>query len=500
MKRKSARKHSSRSQKAHKRVKSPYLKYLGIAFVILVIILLLSNASKGRNVLGDTAPPPGSPPSGGSAPAQSAPAQQAAPQQSAPAQQQAPQQSAPAQQTQPQPQHQTQSSGQQMPQGGMNPQQMNQQQMTPQQQQQYQQYQGASKQEQQNMMQQYQQTQGNQQYTQQGQPQPQGNQQQGGSFGGVTGKQTVSSTNPNGANTNTQQQNNYQGTQVSPQTVEQMRQQWQQQMQQWQQEAAKNGFQISTTQFPQNGQGNTQNNNGSFQNNNNNSQNGNGSFQNNSSFQTLPSLSQLPSIKGVFNVSAANNTNVNINDGSTKVVLGGQGSNQTAKVVKSDGTQVQINKTDVDKIVKAMEIETGSQIKNSGNTFIMTRGTVEASTTLPVSFNIATKTLTVQTPNGVQEVKVLPDEAIQRVLAANVIGKLDTSITGQQAGNSSTSKVELTQVNNEIAYKVQGSIPKRFLGVLPVSISKTAFLSAKDGKVISTTQGFFSRFLGTISF
>jgi len=146
------------------------------------------------------------------------------------------------------------------------------------------------------------------------------------------------------------------------------------------------------------------------------------------------------------------------------------------------------------KINSAIQLETGSTVSQSGNTFTITRGQVQANTNFPISFNVATKTFTVQTPSGQQQVSVMPDEALQKLFQSSTISHLQT---GQ---NNQSPTVQLTQINNQPVYQVQGVSQKRFLGFLPVFIQKTAFLSAQSGSLVSTNESFFSKILDSISF
>lgn len=278
--------------------------------------------------------------------------------------------------------------------------------------------------------------------------------------------------------TQTQPQTSGQPQQFSPQQYEQMKQQYTEMRKQWEQEAAKNGFQIQpvpsgTQTFP----------------NTNSAQ----------SSQSTPSLNSFPTIRGNFNVTATNsNTHVNLNDGNTKIQLGAQNANLKAR--KSDGSEVEIDKSEVEKITTAIKLETGSEIKNNGDTFVMKRGEVEAQTKFPISFNVATKTFTVQTQNGDQEVKVLPDEVVQKLVQSNVINKLQTTSQGQGTSTTTSSGVQLTELNNQAVYQVEGTSQQKFFGFIPVSITKTTYVSAKTGDLVTTNQTFFSRFLDTVSF
>lgn len=329
-----------------------------------------------------------------------------------------------------------------------------------------------------------------------GQNQFQPSQNQQGSF---NSRQETGRQNSNPGTQNFQNQQNQPNNQSSPNSgpgqqgqgsnFQPNPAQMQQFQRQFQQEAAKAGFQINGklpeqfVQFQQNTLGSTGSN--------------SGPSGNSSQNAALPSLKDFPTISGKFEVltSGGGGGNINLNDANTRIQLGGSGGGQGFRVLKSDGTQVQIEKEAFEKINTAIKLETGSDVSQTGNTFVLRRGQVEANTQLPISFNVATKTFTVQTPNGEQQVNVLPDEVAQKVLQSGAISQIHEGTSGN------TTSVSLTQVNNQAVYEVEGTSSQKFLGFVPVSITKTVFVSAQTGNTVSTnSKGLFSGLLDTLSF
>lgn len=240
-------------------------------------------------------------------------------------------------------------------------------------------------------------------------------------------------------------------------------QKFQQLQQQWQQEATKFGFQIQnpTNQNDNSGPGN----------------------QRNLSNGQLPPLNSFPSIQGNFNVQggAGGGEQINLNDG-TRVNLG------SLRAIRPDGTQVEIDKDAREKIQAVIKLETGSEFSQTGNTFTVKRGEVSASTDLPVSFNVATKTFTVQTGNGEQEVNVLPDQAVAKIAESSA------------NFNADSQGIKLIEFNNEPVFEIPGTSKQRFFGFIPIGIQQTSLVSAKDGNLLTTNQSTFSRIVDTFSF
>lgn len=496
VKRKSARKRSS-----HKSSRNSFVfwNYLIISSLIIVFVVKpMYKSLQTSNVLGVSLLAQEMPPPGNENPPQQP--QQPPPQEQAPMQQTQPQQQMQQEQAQQQPNQQqvqqmTDQQKQMMQQAQQNPQQY--QQMSPEQKQ------TMSKQ----MQQQYQQP-------QQQIPMEQRRQmdQQTQNPNTTTNKPNMNTGSTNDPSTYQpmtaeqqkqmyQQAQQYQGAtedqkkqmdQMFQKSREQSQQQYQQTQQQWQQDAAKNGFQISegpSSQYQQyllQTKTNTTTNQTGVEKNTQQTTN-----QTGSQFQPLPPSSVFPSIQGAFFVQGSSNNSqntVNLNDGNTKIQLGTQNSNLFLKAVRADGTKVEIDKTAFEKIATAIKLETGSEITQKENKFVMKRGDIEAQTKFPVSFNVATKTFTVQTPKGEHEVTILPDEAVQKLMENNIIA------------SAPTSQIELTEYNNQPVYEVSGSTKQKMFGFLPINIEKTSVVSAQTGSVVNTNQGIFSRFIDTLSF
>lgn len=123
---------------------------------------------------------------------------------------------------------------------------------------------------------------------------------------------------------------------------------------------------------------------------------------------------------------------------------------------------------------------------------IIERLNVQALTDLPLSVDLATNILTVTTPVGEKQVIVLPDQAVQNMLAANVIDRLggEALVEELRQGNIQTlgQVIALGLSNNLPVYRVQGLKEHRFLGFFPVTTDVTVTVSAETGEVVDTDQ------------
>lgn len=126
------------------------------------------------------------------------------------------------------------------------------------------------------------------------------------------------------------------------------------------------------------------------------------------------------------------------------------------------------------------------------NKAIVERLNVQALTELPLSVDLNTNILTVTTPAGEMQVTILPDQAVQNMLAANVIDRLggQALVDEVRQGNIQTlgQVIELGLRNNVPVYHVQGIKEHRFLGFFPVTTDVMVTVSAETGEVVNTDQ------------
>ncbi len=104
----------------------------------------------------------------------------------------------------------------------------------------------------------------------------------------------------------------------------------------------------------------------------------------------------------------------------------------------------------------------------------------------PLSVNPATRELTVTTPAGSKVVAVLPQQAIDNMLATGIV----TTTTG----------VDLkTEPDGSLTYNINGTKNKKLLGVFDVAIPKNLIVSAQTGQVLTVNQSIFAKILDFLS-
>jgi hypothetical protein len=118
------------------------------------------------------------------------------------------------------------------------------------------------------------------------------------------------------------------------------------------------------------------------------------------------------------------------------------------------------------------------------------QGNTGAMTKFPLSVDPETHVLTVTTPHGVKQVSVLPDKAIEHMLAANVVNRVA----------SQSSKLELTDFHGVPVYEIDGVSDQKLFGFIPVGIRKKVKVSASTGQVAEVEQDLGSKLLDAVAF
>lgn len=197
-------------------------------------------------------------------------------------------------------------------------------------------------------------------------------------------------------------------------------------------------------------------------------------------------------------------TRIDITSGGIKTRLEIRDDRVVIKAEQEDGTEVELED---DAILKIDERLGASGIKvatASAGKFVLQRGTTGAVTNFPLSIDLATNTLSINTPSGVKTVAVLPDQAVQNLIAANVISRIGGSAIVDEVIKNNLSTISeiitLGERNGVPVYEINGVSDQKLLGFIPVQIQKTAAVSAQTGEVVSTDLSLGGRLLDLLSF
>ena len=170
--------------------------------------------------------------------------------------------------------------------------------------------------------------------------------------------------------------------------------------------------------------------------------------------------------------------------------------NKSETILQTPDTHVELKhqgSTEIQIQNNGRRVEIGS---SSAGEFSLKSGGVKAKSHFPLSVNPKTNQLTVTTPAGPKTVTILPNQAVQNLLQKQIL----SSVTQTSSSGAAANSISLTQVNNQPAFAVQGVADKKVLGLFPVSLNKTVYVSAQNGSVLQTQESFFNKILEALSF
>lgn len=184
----------------------------------------------------------------------------------------------------------------------------------------------------------------------------------------------------------------------------------------------------------------------------------------------------------------------------TKIKIETEGDKVRIKAEQENEDEVELEDEALEEVNKALEEEAITVGTDSAKRLVIERKNVEAQTHFPLSIDLATKSLIVTTPAGVKTVTVLPDAAVANLIDKRIITDVVNASDSAATLPFGASRIELKDLDNKLVFEVKGIRKKKLLGLLPVSIAKTAFVSAENGDLVQVNESVFNRFLDALSF
>lgn len=202
-------------------------------------------------------------------------------------------------------------------------------------------------------------------------------------------------------------------------------------------------------------------------------------------------------------------TRTDVYQGGTKVRFEREGDRFRIKVEDEAGGETELGEDDILTIDERadrnmIKIRTFSSAGDQArHRAIIERLNTQALTDLPLAVNLETNELTVTTPSGERTVTVLPDQAVQSMLAANVVDKIDGESLLEliRSGGIETldQVIELSEENGTAVYEIQGVKNHRLLGIFKVTTDVKVTVSAETGEILDEDQSFFDDILDLFS-
>ncbi|MEK7605902.1 MAG: hypothetical protein AAB478_05280 [Patescibacteria group bacterium] len=197
-------------------------------------------------------------------------------------------------------------------------------------------------------------------------------------------------------------------------------------------------------------------------------------------------------------------TKIEVEHGELKIkykVVNGQ---VVKKIEDEDGTEVELDEDEQSELENEAEQELedeGIEISSQSGKPTLRRNGVVASTQFPLSIDVGTNQLIVTTAAGSKAVSILPDEAVQALLATKIVDQIDTTSTTPTPDGSSGAgtQVDLQIIDGSPVYEMNGTKEYKFLAFIPVTQPVKAVVSAESGQVVGVQKSFITNFIDLLS-
>lgn len=170
------------------------------------------------------------------------------------------------------------------------------------------------------------------------------------------------------------------------------------------------------------------------------------------------------------------------------------------KAEQEDGEEIELEDETLDEIENRLD-DDDIDIATAGGNFVLSKKHIGAITHFPISIDLATNTLVINTPAGQKEVTILPDKAVSNILTRGILSKIEIAgaTESAQIEGAETEGIVLDEKNGVPIYEISGTSAQRLLGLLPVSVKRKVIVSAQTGVIESTRESLFSRILDLLS-
>lgn len=196
---------------------------------------------------------------------------------------------------------------------------------------------------------------------------------------------------------------------------------------------------------------------------------------------------------------------VEVEKGKLKLKYSTQNGKSQLEAEGEHGQEVHLKTDELSDIKEGLDDELekeGIKISTASGRMVIAKHEVAAQTSFPLSIDAATNQLTVTTPSGQKIVAILPDQAVNSLLTTGILNKIASQSAGlaltTDIGNLSN-VVSLESMNNDLVYKVLGDKDYKLFGLLPVSTSATAFVSAQTGHLVAEERPLISELIKLLS-
>lgn len=193
-----------------------------------------------------------------------------------------------------------------------------------------------------------------------------------------------------------------------------------------------------------------------------------------------------------------------IRTGGLRIEVKREGDRVVTRVKNEDDEEVELEEEELEELRDEAEEgleEEGVRIATGEAQPVLVQDGRRVRTNFPLSVS-ATGELMVTTPAGTKVVAVLPRQAVNNMLTAGILTRVEEGVVAGEAtsGAAVQGGIELTKVNNTPVYVITGVRQQNFLGLVPVAIKIKTVVSAENGQLLDVQQGILARALDLLSF
>lgn len=197
-------------------------------------------------------------------------------------------------------------------------------------------------------------------------------------------------------------------------------------------------------------------------------------------------------------------TKIEIENGTLKLRYKVENGQVVLRAENEAGEDVELSDDDLGKLEDAVgeELDDDATLaQTTDNQLSVTKNQVTAVTDFPLAIDVATKQLIITTPDGQKTVTILPDQAVQNLLATGIVNTVEqnTDTASQKQPETLNGNVKLEIRNNKVVYKINGVKTHRMLGFIPVTTPVTAFVSADTGNTVAKQQSVLTNIVDLLS-
>lgn len=145
----------------------------------------------------------------------------------------------------------------------------------------------------------------------------------------------------------------------------------------------------------------------------------------------------------------------------------------------------------------------GIKVATEGGKLVVARGEIGALSNFPLQVDLNTNQLIASSSAGSKTLTVLPDQAVQNMLATNVISRLDPTLLQQAAQTGGLTSVSgvitLGERNGVPVYEIAGLRDQRLLGFIPITTPIKVIVSAETGQTVAQEQPLLANIIDALS-